>query len=179
LEANAGALLPTRLGTPAGHEVISRSVRGMLAALSENLYELDGYCRMVDFGHTFSPFIESATSYHVTHGQAVAIDMAISATLASQFGLLNVDNFERILQLMLALDLPIFHESTLQTEALHQSLKGIVAHRNGALNLVVPNGIGAYEFIQAASDLSIRDIKVAVNYLENRSAKLRNRCLVC
>jgi len=179
METNAGTLLPTRLGTQAGHEVISRSVKGMLAALSENLYELDGYCRMVDFGHTFSPFIESATSYHVTHGQAVAIDMAISATLASQFGLLDEDDLERILRLMHALDLPIFHESTLRTEELHQSLKGIVAHRNGALNLVVPNGIGAYEFIHAASDVLIRDIKAAVNYLEDRSAALRDCRLVC
>ncbi|AOI40547.1 2-epi-5-epi-valiolone synthase [Burkholderia oklahomensis EO147] len=178
MEANAEAFLPTRLSTQAGHEVISRSVKGMLVALSENLYELDSYCRMVDFGHTFSPFIESATSFHVTHGQAVAVDMAISATLASQFGLLDRDDFERILQLMQALDLPIFHESTLDTDELHQSLKGIVAHRNGALNLVVPNGIGTYEFIYAASDVSILDVKAAVNYLERRSAELRDRRLV-
>lgn len=179
MEANAEALLPTRLGTQAGHEVISRSVKGMLTALSENLYELDGYCRMVDFGHTFSPFIESHTAYLITHGQAVAIDIAISSTLANQLGLLEKRDFERILQLMQALDLPIFHPSTLRTEELHQSLKGIVAHRNGALNLVVPSGIGSYEFIHAASDVSVRDIKAAVNYLEDRNATLRDRRLVC
>lgn len=178
MEANAEVLLPTRLGTRVGHEVVTRSVKGMLTALSSNLYELDGYCRMVDFGHTFSPFIESATSYQISHGQAVAVDMAISATLACRFGLLGEQDFERILRLMQALDLPIFHESTLRTKELHQSLTSIVAHRDGALNLVVPTGIGAYEFIHSASDVSIHDIATAVSYLEVRSASVRDCRLV-
>lgn len=178
MEANGDALLPTRLSTRVGHEVITASVKGMLAALSTNLYELDGYCRMVDFGHTFSPFIESATSYRVTHGQAVAVDMAISATLACEFGLLGEQDLERILRLMRVLDLPIFHESLLRTNELHQSLRSIVAHRDGALNLVVPTGIGAYEFIRNASDVSIHDITTAVSHLELRSASIRDCRLV-
>ncbi|MCK4120521.1 sedoheptulose 7-phosphate cyclase [Ralstonia pseudosolanacearum] len=178
MEANAENLLSTRMSTQAGYDVITRSVKGMLTALSENLYELDGYCRMVDFGHTFSPFIESATYYEVTHGQAVAIDMAISTTLARRFGLLDEHDFERILQLMHSLNLPIFHKSTLQTDEFHQSLKGVVAHRNGALNLVVPKGIGAYEFIHSASDVPLHEIEAAVRYLEGRHAGIRDRCLV-
>lgn len=178
MEENAEALLPSRLNTCVGHEVVMRSVRGMLTALSRNLYELDGYCRMVDFGHTFSPFIESATSYQITHGQAVAVDMAISATLARRFGLLSEQDFERILRLMQALGLPIFHESTLRTKALHGSLASIVAHRDGELNLVVPTGIGAYEFVRSASDVSIHDIATAVSYLEARCAPVRDCRLV-
>ena len=178
IEANAETLLSTRLGTQAGYEVITKSVKGMLTALLGNLYELDGYRRMVDFGHTFSPFIESATSYQITHGQAVSIDMAISATLACRLGLLAEQDFERILRLMQALDLPIFHESTLRTKELHQSLESIVAHRDGALNLVVPTEIGAHEFLHRASDLSIRDISSVVSYLEGRNASVRNCRLV-
>ncbi len=179
MEANAVTLLPTRLGSTSGHEVIARSVKGMLSALSDNLYELDGYCRMVDFGHTFSPFIESATVYKVTHGQAVAMDMAISATLARQFQLLDEQDFERILQLMHVLGLPIFHESMRETEKLHQSLKSVVAHRDGALNLVVPTGIGTYKFIHQASNVQCQDLESAVTYLEFRHASVRDRRLVC
>lgn len=179
MEANAVTLLPTRLGSTSGHEVIARSVKGMLSALSDNLYELDGYCRMVDFGHTFSPFIESATAYKVTHGQAVAMDMAISATLARQFQLLDEQDFERILQLMHVLGLPIFHESMRETEKLHQSLKSVVAHRDGALNLVVPTGIGTYKFIHQASNVQCQDLESAVTYLEFRHASVRDRRLVC
>lgn len=179
MEANAVTLLPTRLGSTSGHEVIARSVKGMLSALSDNLYELDGYCRMVDFGHTFSPFIESATAYNVTHGQAVAMDMAISATLARQFELLDEQDFERILQLMLALGLPIFDESMRETEELYLSLNSVVAHRDGALNLVVPTGIGSYEFIHRASDVQCKELESAVTYLEFRHAAVRDRRLVC
>lgn len=178
MEINAETLLPSRLDTQVGHDLITRSVKGMLAALSENLYELDGYCRMVDFGHTFSPFIEPATAYEVTHGQAVAIDMAISATLARHFGLLSKQDFERILQLIRALGLPIFHECTLRLDEFHQSLKGIVAHRDGSLNLVVPKGIGCYEFIHSASDVSRHEVEAAVRYLEDRHAAVRDRRLV-
>ena len=179
MEANVVTLLSTRLGSTSGHEVIARSVKGMLSALSDNLYELDGYCRMVDFGHTFSPFIESSTAYKVTHGQAVAMDMAISATLARQFELLDEQDFKRILQLMLELGLPIFDESMRETEALYQSLKNVVAHRDGALNLVVPTGIGSYEFIHRASDVQSQDLESAVTYLEVRHAAVRDRRLVC
>jgi 3-dehydroquinate synthase len=179
MEANVLTLLPTRLGSTSGHEVITRSVKGMLSALSDNLYELDGYCRMVDFGHTFSPFIESATAYKVTHGQAVAMDMAISATLARQFKLLDEQDFERILQLMLTLGLPIFDGSMREIGALYQSLKSVVAHRDGALNLVVPTGIGSYEFIHRESDVQFRELQSAVTYLELRHAAVRDRRLVC
>lgn len=174
MEAHAGVLLPTRLSTQTGHDVIAKSVKAMLTALSGNLYELDSYRRMVDFGHTFSPFIESDTAYQVTHGQAVAVDIAISTTLARHLGLLGEAEFERIVRLMLAMELPIFHECILQTRKLHQSLASIVAHRDGALNLVVPSGIGSYQFIDSASEVSIRDIERVVSYLEARNAAVRD-----
>lgn len=57
-----------------------RSIQGMLEELEPNLWE-HVLCRLVDYGHTFSPEIEMAALTHgdeLLHGEAVNIDMALT-----------------------------------------------------------------------------------------------------
>ncbi len=57
-----------------------RSIQGMLEELEPNLWE-HILCRLVDYGHTFSPEIEMAALAHgdeLLHGEAVNIDMALT-----------------------------------------------------------------------------------------------------
>src|SRR5208337_3750876 len=49
-----------------------------LEELETNLYEDKTYRRVLDFGHTFSPLVESVSDFQVSHGAAVAIDIALS-----------------------------------------------------------------------------------------------------
>jgi 3-dehydroquinate synthase len=50
----------------------------MVEELEQNIYEDRSYERLVDFGHTFSPLLESASQFRMTHGEAVAVDMELS-----------------------------------------------------------------------------------------------------
>lgn len=156
-----------KLQSAIGWEVIDRSVAGMLTELSENLYELDSYQRYVDFGHTFSPHIESVTNYKISHGEAVAIDIALSAVISAQRNLLAWDTCHVIVNTLKSVGLRVTVPAEFETGALYESLASIVAHRAGALNLVIPVTIGMVTYIQHWRDLSYVQLQQAVTYLES------------
>lgn len=61
-----------------------RSIQGMLEELEYNLWE-HILCRLVDYGHTFSPEIEMAaltSGNELLHGEAVNIDMALTTQVS-------------------------------------------------------------------------------------------------
>ena len=63
-----------------------RSIQGMLEELEPNLWE-HVLCRLVDYGHTFSPEIEMAALTHgdeLLHGEAVNIDMALTTQVCTR-----------------------------------------------------------------------------------------------
>ena len=148
-----------------GWEVIDRCVEGMLTELSDNLYELDSYQRHVDFGHTFSPHIESATGYKVSHGEAVAIDIALSAVISAQRNLLAWDTCDLIIGTLKQAGLRVSVPVEVETISLYESLAGISAHRAGALNLVIPMAIGSVTYIEHWTELAYEQLQQAVNYL--------------
>ncbi|WP_241474279.1 sedoheptulose 7-phosphate cyclase [Mycolicibacterium neoaurum] len=147
---------------------ISRSVAAMLRELSLNLFEQHEYRRRVDFGHTFSPFIETTSRHKILHGEAVSIDMAISTQIASILGVLDPASREAILDLLHNAGLPIFWEG-INVDGMYASLESIRQHRSGKLHLVIPNQLGGCIFIEDRElDLSI--LRLAVDQLSKRAA---------
>jgi 3-dehydroquinate synthase len=127
-------------------DVIRRSVKGMLGELAPNLFEVDDLRRKVDFGHTFSAYIEMASEHRVLHGEAVAMDVALSTEIAMVVGLLDVADRDRIIALLRRCGLAT-HYPPVSAEQLWRSLRAIVEHRDGELHLVVPTGIGVCTFL--------------------------------
>jgi 3-dehydroquinate synthetase len=137
-------LLRSGFRAPAGarDEVLHRSVAGMLGQLSENLFEQVDYRRKVDFGHTLSPYIEIASEHAVLHGEAVAMDVALSSQIAHDLGVLDAGHLDRILSLLSGLGLNLVWAPT-QVDLMWSTLSTVHEHRNGDLHLVVPTGIGS------------------------------------
>ncbi|MGQ4619739.1 3-dehydroquinate synthase family protein [Nocardia sp. R7R-8] len=134
------------LDDSAAVEVLRLSVAGMLSELSSNLFETADYRRRMDFGHTFSPYTEVASNYTVLHGEAVAMDIALSTQIANSVGLLSDDDSDDILSLLEALGLALTWPST-SIDDLWASLHAITEHRNGDLHLVVPAGIASCQYL--------------------------------
>jgi 3-dehydroquinate synthetase len=130
-----------------GKEILWRSIVGMMSELEPNLYEDKTYERLVDFGHTFSPGLESASDFETSHGEAVSIDMALSVVLATELGLLDSSTRDRILKALMHLDLPVWTR-TLTVDRCVQSLRDCALHRGGQPNLVLPMAIGGAAFIK-------------------------------
>ena len=124
-----------------GREILQRSIWAMLDELRKNPYEDQGYERLVDFGHTFSPLLEAALGFELQHGEAVAIDIALSATIAMELGPLAPPEWTRILRALRTASLPIFAPE-LTLPLCREALIEASRHRGGSMNLVVPTGIG-------------------------------------
>lgn len=170
LERSACELLRTGFESPKhdADRLIRLSVEEMLSQLAANLFESFDYRRRVDFGHTFSPHLEAASGYELHHGEAVAIDIALSTMIAREIGRIGAEETERILALLERCGLPL-HWSPLASEALWSSLEDVRLHRNGDLHLVVPTGIGTCEFV-GSEDLGEELLVRCCGRLEERVA---------
>lgn len=153
VEACADWLLGAEVGLPfeSAEDLIQLSVYWTLEELGLNLFERNEvfagmYARKLDFGHTFSPYLEAASCHRLLHGEAVAIDIALAAEVAHILGILDDASRGRIVNLLRRLDLPVSWPG-LDAAALFASLESVVRHRNGNLNLVLPSGIGRAAFV--------------------------------
>ena len=133
--------------TQEAKEIIHRSISGMVSQLEENFYEDKTFERLVDFGHTFSNVIESDSNWSVSHGFAVAIDIAISSYIAFKLKKISYFELRRILNLLLSAGLPIFSEF-LTFENCITAMEKAKLHRGGDINCVIPYGIGKGYFIK-------------------------------
>jgi 3-dehydroquinate synthase len=155
LEQHGGALTASRFQDPAAHGIMMKAEAAMLHELEDNLFETD-LQRRVDFGHTFSVALETDSSYSLSHGFAVGLDMLISTCLAVGRGVCARSLLERLVTLYHCVGLPL-SQHICSAERLHESLESVRKHRGGALNLVVPCEVGRTLFIQDVSRGELTD----------------------
>ena len=68
----------------------------------------NGIRRILNFGHTIGHAIELLTNFAIKHGFAVSIGMAVEAFFSVQLNLLSQEDFNKIIKILLLLNLPIF-----------------------------------------------------------------------
>jgi 3-dehydroquinate synthetase len=148
LARDVSTLTSSNFQTPSrtAERVILLSVNGMLTELSHNLFETADYRRKVDFGHTFSPYFEVASGHAILHGEAVALDIALSSQIATILGILTEEDLDQILSLIQESGLSLSW-GAMSVDTLWASLPAVAKHRDGDLNLVVPVGIGACDYL--------------------------------
>ena len=126
----------------------------MLRLETPNLHEimLD---RVIAYGHTWSPFHELQPSPPLRHGHAISIDMAYTATLALELGLLKKHEHAKLIGLFsragLTIDHPLFDDS-----AIEKGTAAILKTRDGQLRLATPGPLGDCTFF---NDYTLEDLK--------------------
>jgi 3-dehydroquinate synthetase len=170
IEKNAQALVSSGFDAPADEaiEVLQRSIFAMLDELEKNPFEDRTYERLVDFGHTFSNSIESALGFEIHHGEAVAIDLALSTCVAEASGLLAAADSERIVSALRSASLPVWTR-VLDLELCRGAIAEACRHRGGAANLVVPCEIGRSTFIRKHEQLPDELLQRALDLLRSRA----------
>ena len=153
-------------GGELSHEILRRSIWSMLEELRKNPYEDQTYERVVDFGHTFSPLLEAAMGFELQHGEAVAVDIALSTMIAHELGRVGSGTRDRILRLLRASGLPIFAPK-LTVDLCRDALTEAARHRGGCMNLVVPDGIGRAAFLRKRDELPDELLERALASLES------------
>jgi 2-epi-5-epi-valiolone synthase len=169
---NGPALIATGFDHPfdVGEKIISRSIELMLDELEPNCYEDQSLRRLVDLGHTFSPAIEELSGYSISHGAAVAIDIALTCAIGVQLGLLDQSSCMQILEAFDVLRLPTSsHLCTV--ESMTRAMESTCAHRAGALNLVVPTTIGCATFVEEFNAIAPSTLETALEFLALRTVR--------
>ena len=115
-------------------------------ATSGDPFEL-GSSRPLDFGHWAAHKLEQLSTYELRHGEAVAIGLALDATYAHLIGLLPEADWRRILDLIVAVGLPLHvHELDMGaldgTPAILTGLEEFREHLGGQLTIMLLEGIG-------------------------------------
>jgi 3-dehydroquinate synthase len=168
LERHPGLFQPGPPRPEIERRVIEDAMRLMMQELCSNLREHD-LARLVDFGHTFSPVIEVASGYRIRHGEAVAIDMAVSSHIATLAGQLTPERRDRLVDTIQRLGLPVFDPEVCTGPLLRQALERAWLHRGRRLNLVVPTAIGAASFLHDYDEVPDSMVATALTELAARS----------
>ncbi|WP_054815574.1 sedoheptulose 7-phosphate cyclase [Nocardia arizonensis] len=134
--------------------IIDAAITAIVEELEPNLWE-DNLARLPDFGHTFSPSFELAAKPKLYHGEAVAIDIALSCVLAQRRQLIDDECLGRILTLMARVGLPLSH-TCITDDMLRAGLSDSIRHRDGNQNIPLLTKIGTAIFAQdiAATELA-------------------------
>ncbi|CAH2787303.1 MAG: Demethyl 4-deoxygadusol synthase MysA [uncultured Caballeronia sp.] len=166
------ALIKSKFGAPeeVSREIIWRSSRLMLEELQKNPYESHTYQRLVDMGHAFSPALEAATDFRLHHGEAVAIDMALTVTLAESLGFMLTDERNRFIAVLVQAGLPICAPE-LTVELCEAALEEVVYHRGGSINFPMPVEISRCVFLEKRDSLPSSVISAALQRLSREASR--------
>ncbi|MBM3180565.1 MAG: sedoheptulose 7-phosphate cyclase [Chloroflexi bacterium] len=162
LESHGAECVNSKFQDEIGALILDRAVGAMLEELEPNLFE-DDLARRVDFGHTFSYGFETFHDTQLLHGEAVLIDMAISAILAASRDLLSKQELNRIFDLITKLGVVLI-DDLVNPDLLWKTLNERKYHRNGLQRVPLPDGLGKCVFV---NDIKFEEIQSACKNLEN------------
>ena len=125
--------------------VIAKCISFKAAVVQADEFDT-GLRQKLNFGHTIGHGIESLSNYKVTHGQAVAIGMAIITNAAVRNGLCDESVLDALNHILQQYTLP---SRTIYTaEALFQSSLSDKKRTGDFVNLIIPKKIGKCDIIQ-------------------------------
>lgn len=141
LEEHAPAL--ARLEPGALATLIRRSAQLHLEHIAHggDPFEL-GSARPLDFGHWAAHKLESLSGYQLPHGEAVAIGIALDTRYSFEVGRIDAGTAERVLALLAALGLPLWHPALEREAELLAGLAEFREHLGGELTVTLLDGIG-------------------------------------
>jgi 2-epi-5-epi-valiolone synthase len=139
--------------TPQVRAILTGSIACMLRELESNPFEASTR-RLPDFGHEFGHALESLSHYRLRHGEAVAIGMALSCSLAASIGILPEPELRRILRLLANVGLPLYDRACDPAVLWRKLNDEVLPHKAGHLYLVVAGTIGGGAFIDSIDQLS-------------------------
>lgn len=115
-------------------------------AFSGDAFEL-GSSRPLDFGHWAAHYMETMSGYTLGHAEAVSVGMCLDILYSVRKGWLPATEAERIVSVLNALGLPVFHPLLARQaeDGSYEVLKGLEAfreHLGGHLTVLMLTGIG-------------------------------------
>jgi 3-dehydroquinate synthase len=133
-------------------EIIARSVAIKADVVADDANEA-GRRGVLNFGHTVGHAVEAVSGYGLLHGEAIAIGMAVEATLGTAMGITSAGTADRLRSALEALDLPT-DPGDIPPDAILEAMAHDKKSRAGTVKFaflkeigqVARSGAGAYTF---------------------------------
>jgi 3-dehydroquinate synthase len=155
LEMNRDALLAKK--TDALLHVMHVCVSMKARIVSEDERDL-GRRNLLNFGHSFGHALEALGQYQrFLHGEAVAIGMAMAATLSGDLGLIPVATVQRIVNLLQSFGF-VLNDSLPTSAELIQLMRRDKKMQLGKMNLILLSGLGRAEKVSTVSESQIEQM---------------------
>ena len=131
-----------------------------------------GSARPLDFGHWAAHKLEQLSGFRISHGEAVAVGLALDVVYSREAGLLDRKSAERILALLERLGFRLFADELLSADTanrlrLPDGLEDFREHLGGELTITLLREIGRSVEVHA---MNPSGIAVAVHELCDRDA---------
>ena len=120
-------------------EVISRCVSLKRDVVAEDEFDR-GTRQLLNLGHTLGHGIEAGSHFTVSHGQAVAIGMAMVAKAGEQYGITEAGLHRRLCTLLEKFRLPT--KSPYDAQCIYTCALSDKKRSGGSVNLIIPEHIG-------------------------------------
>ncbi|MEM9445955.1 MAG: 3-dehydroquinate synthase [Verrucomicrobiota bacterium] len=130
-----------------------------------------GSARPLDFGHWSAHKLEQMSDFEMSHGDAVAIGIALDTIYGHLLGNLNEGKLNRVLSLLSKLGFPLFCEELGQGELL-EGLLEFQEHIGGELTITLLDDLGkSYETHQMISEKIVSSVEFLKNWTQNTLCK--------
>ncbi|MCL2070203.1 MAG: 3-dehydroquinate synthase [Treponema sp.] len=120
-------------------EIIARCVEIKRDIVNEDEFET-GKRKLLNFGHTIGHAIEKLSGYSISHGQAVAVGMAIETSAAVRLGLCREDCLQNLLEMLKRYELPL--DTSYDAQALARCCLSDKKRNGETLTMIFPLEIG-------------------------------------
>ncbi|MBO5317039.1 MAG: 3-dehydroquinate synthase, partial [Oscillospiraceae bacterium] len=119
--------------------VVSRCVELKRDVVRQDEFDL-GLRQKLNLGHTIGHSLERLNNFALSHGQAVAIGMAIVSRAATATGICNADDTGRILKILPQFSLPV--STDYAAEKIYECALSDKKRAGATINLILPETIG-------------------------------------
>jgi 3-dehydroquinate synthase len=123
-------------------ELIAQSCRIKRDIVEEDEKET-GKRRLLNFGHTVGHPLELLSQYSMSHGEAVAIGLLVESYLSVDLGMLDLETFNRIRQILLQYGLPLQIPSKYSIDSLIDAMTLDKKSLKGCPRFVMIDGISS------------------------------------
>ncbi|WP_227765931.1 3-dehydroquinate synthase [Zhaonella formicivorans] len=115
---------------------------------------------ILNYGHTIGHALETLTDYNFySHGQAVAIGMAVAAEMAVKMGLIAEEMGRRITRLLAACGLPVTLPADFAPEAIVNCILLDKKNKQGLVSFILPEAIGKVGIYQFSPEQVLQYLK--------------------
>ena len=129
--------------------VVATCVDAKRAVVEEDEFDT-GRRQLLNLGHTLGHAVEANSNFALSHGQAVAIGMAMIAEAAAEKGFCTAGTREEICALLRQYGLPV--ETDQPAEAIIRTALGDKKRRSNTITLIVPREVGVCELVPVPVD---------------------------